>query len=201
MDIKNKLQKLFTEEVSVPDEAFVEIESELRSNARQMGIDYDNAIVVNTNRTLKGAKDIGDWSSKRKQWAGYGSSWLDWVQKAMPQWLATKFYVLTVNNLDMVAVNDPKSVVKFTNTYITRPGAPKDVAIDFQKLYDEGKGGVVFRPYNKAWSEMDAERYHWYRGIDVESIVIVNNKAIRSVKLLLDASDIIADYRERGNDY
>jgi hypothetical protein len=201
MDIKDKLQKLLMEEVSVPPEAFDEIESELRTNARQMGIDYDHAIIVNTNRTLRSAKDMGDWSSKRKQWAGYGSSWLDWVRSAMPHWLATKFYVLTVNNMDIVSVNDPKSMVAFTKKYVARPGAPKDAAIDFQKLYDEGKGGVAFRPYNKAWAKMGNDAFFWYRSIDVDSIVIVNNKTIRSVKLLLDASEIIADYKERNSDY
>lgn len=195
LDFKQSLRKILLEEFKAPEEAFLEIESELRSNARQMGIDYDNALVINTNRTLKSPKDIGDWSQKRKQWAGYGSSWLNWIARNMPHWLATKFYVIEVNSLDMISVNNKKAKQIFEKQYVTRPDAPKDTAINFQKLYDDGKAGVVFRPYNKSWGNMD-----WYNSIDMDSAVIVNSQKIRSVKLLLDASEIIADFKDRQDD-
>ncbi len=196
LDFKQQLQKILLEEFAVPQDAFIEIESELRNTARAMGINYDSSIVVNTNRTLTKPQDIGDWSQHHKQWAGYGSSWIDWVARNMPQWLATKFYVLTVNPGDIITVGNKKAKLAFEQQYIINREVVKDKAINYEKLYKEGKGGVAFRPYNKAWSNHD-----WYTSIDMDSIVIVNNKAIKSVKLLLDASEIIADFKDRSSDF
>lgn len=196
LDLKQQLQKILLEEFAVPQDAFIEIESELRNNARAMGINYDNSIIVNTNRTLSKPQDIGDWSHQHKQWAGYGSSWIDWVARAMPQWLASKFYVLTVDHSNIITIPNKKTKLAFEKHYIINPDTPKDKAINFDKLYKEGKDGVAFRPYNKSWGNHD-----WYTSIDMDSIVIINNKAIKSVKLLLDASEIIADFKDRSSDF
>ena len=196
-ELKSKLQKILLEEFAVPNDAFIEIEHELRNNAKSMGIDYNNAITINTNRPLSSPKDIGDWSQKRKQWGGYGSSWINWVADKMPHWLATKFYVIDVNLVDMISINNKQAKLDFEKQYITNIKAPKDMAINFEKLYANGKTGVSFRPFNRSWSN----GLDWYSTIDVDSVVIVNNKKIRSVKLLLDASEIIADYKDRSNDF
>lgn len=195
-DFKHKLQKILLEEFAPPQEAFIEINHELRNNARSLGIDYDNSLIINTNRQIKSPADIGDWSQKRKQWAGYGSSWLDWISGEMPHWLATNFYVITVNSLDIISINSKQAKIAFEKQYVTRPQAPKDMAINYEKLYNDGKGGVSFRPYNRSWGNMD-----WYNSIDMDSAVIVNKKAIKSVKLLLDASEIISDFKDRSEDY
>jgi len=194
LNIRQSIQKILMEEFTIPKDAFLEIESELRSNARSMGIDYNNTITVNTNRVLSSPKDIGDWSQKKKQWAGYGSTWIDWVARNMPHWLASKFYVVTVNSLDIISVNSKQSKQEFEKQYIRNIDSPKDMAINFEKIHSDGKGGVAFRPYNKAWGNHD-----WYNSIDIDSIVIVNNKSIKSIKLLLDASELIADYKDRNN--
>jgi hypothetical protein len=194
-DFKRSIRDVFLEEFAAPQDAFLEIESELRRTARGQGIDYDNALVINSNRSIRSPKDIKDWSSKHKQWAGYGSSWLDWIAHHKPQWLATHFYVITVDTASMVSVNNKKATLDFEKQYITRPTAEKDLSINYQKLYDEGKCGVAFRPYNEAWNKNT-----WYDSIDMDSAVIANSQKIRSVKFLLDASEIIADFKDRQDD-
>jgi hypothetical protein len=50
------------------DDAYSMIASELNDNARQMGINLPNAVVVNTNRVLKSINDIKDMSEGKVQW-------------------------------------------------------------------------------------------------------------------------------------
>jgi len=180
------------------DDAYSMIASELNDNARQMGINLPNAVVVNTNRVLKSINDIKDMSEGKVQWAGFGTSWFDWIRHNMPDWLAKYFYVLDINieNNDFFKVNSEVTLKMFSKLYIRNPNLPKDAAIDYQRLYDKQRYGVVFKPYKRTLAEPGS----WYRSIDMDSVVIVNKKAIRSIKLLLDASEIIADYKDRSSD-
>jgi hypothetical protein len=194
-DLKQKLQEILLEEdeFAYPNDTFITIESELRTNARQMGIDYDNAFIVNTGVSSdKWLNNNQKWNPPR-WWAGYGSSWLDWISGEMPEWLRPYFYVLDVDTTNIVNVNSKASKILFGNAYVTKPMHPKDIAIDFNKMLERGKTGVSFRPYNKSWRDMKNYTDGWYDSIDVDSIVIVDKSAIRSIKLLLDASEILQD--------
>lgn len=195
-NFKSTIKKILLEGFTPPDELFVMIESELRDNARKLGINLDESVVVNTNRVLKSPNDIADQSSNKRQWAGYGTTWFDWVRAAMPEWLSSKFYVLNIDYSKIIRINSKESLEQFSNKWILNPETPKDKAIKYDELYKSGYHGVDFKPYNRSWAKY-GEITEWYRSVDMDSIVIINKAAIKNTKLLLDATELIRDYSSR----
>jgi hypothetical protein len=116
----------------------------------------------------------------------------------MPNWLANYFYVLDldVSKHNFFTVNSETTLQLFSKLYIINPNVPKDAAINYEKLYNKQRYGVIFKPYKPSLVRPG----NWYRSIDMDSVVIVNKKGIRGIKLLLDASEIIADYKDRSSD-
>jgi hypothetical protein len=175
--LKESLLRVFFENYTPSEDVYNEISSELHNISRKHRIDLNNIIIINTNRQINSPQDIKDISVNMKQWAGYGLSWFDWIRYEMPHWLASRFYMVQLDTSKVLQVT-PTNYKEFAEKYIIDPNKPKDRAINYKKLYDDGIGAISFKPY-KHVHDLD---HMWYDSIDMDSVVIVNNKIIKSVK-------------------
>lgn len=187
--MNRELYKILLEEFSPPEDAFIEIESELRANAKRMGIvNFDNAFTIITNNKVNDIRNF-----ENTQWIGYGTSWLDFIREKMPQWMSNYIYVLDIDISKVLNITN-KNIKEFETNFIlpNKLNEPKDKSIDFKKVKEKGYSGISFRPFN-----MQLSKNRWYHSVDVDSMVLVDKRAIRSVKLLLDASEILQDFSDR----
>lgn len=163
--------------------------SGIRESARRLGIDLETARLINSKRpSLKDIKDVGD-DTKYHQWYSVGTAWLDWIQSEMPQWLAPVTYAIVLDESKMMKVNSKASIQMFTKGYVSKPMAPKDIAIDWMKLYKSDVQVVEFSPY------MGHMGIGWYDSIDMSSGAIVNKKCIKKIIKLYDGTD---DFKDMG---
>jgi hypothetical protein len=184
------------------DESYTDYESlfmnhfsGVREAAQKMGIDIESSRLINTKRcNLKAPTDIKDIkdSTKYHQWYGIGFSWLEWIQSEMPQWLAPCTYAIILDEKKILKVNSKQNITSFQNKYVISPERPKDMAINWEKLYNDGINCVEFNPYDKSFTKGKSE---WYQTIDMPSGVVVNKLCIKKVIKLYDGTD---DFRDMG---
>jgi FMN phosphatase YigB (HAD superfamily) len=166
--------------------------SGIRESARRLGINLETARLINSKRpSLKDIKDVKD-GAKYHQWYSIGTAWLDWIQSEMPDWLAPCTYAIVLDESKMIKVNSQASINLFSKSYILNPIAPKDMAIDWNKLYASDKDVVEFNPY---LGHIGGAKAAWYDTIDMSSGAIVNKRCIRKIVKLYDGTD---DFRDMG---
>jgi FMN phosphatase YigB (HAD superfamily) len=166
--------------------------SGVRDSARKLGIDLDSARLINSKRpSLKDIKDVSV-DPKYHQWYSVGTAWLDWIQSEMPQWLAPCTYAIVLDESKMMKVNSKASIQLFRKNYISKPNAPKDMAIDWTKLYKANVDVLEFSPYlGHIGGSTDA----WYDSIDMASGAIINKRCIKKIVKLYDGTE---DFRDAG---
>ena len=164
--------------------------SEIRSSARRMGIDLDTARTINSWRRKISPTDLLDASQGKRQWYGIGTAWLDWVSTNMPDWFAPCTYVLEFND-NPVVVDSPETIKQFSSKYVLNPEAPKDLAINWSKLYKDGIKAVEFSNYNRGNARMGGA--DWYRSVDMNSGAVVNKSIVKRVTLLYDGTEEFKD--------
>lgn len=174
----------------------------IRESARKLGIDLDSARLINSKRpSMKDIKDVAV-DPKYHQWYSIGTAWLDWIQGKMPHWLAPCTYavildenkIVNIDNLTMIdAFQRDGSIIKGKEDH------PKDMAIDWARLYENNYGAVEFNPYMGHISgrqlKKGARVGAWYDSIDMSSGAIVNKSCIKKIIKLYDGTE---DFRDMG---
>jgi hypothetical protein len=161
--------------------------------ARRMGIDINSARLVNTKRPNMAMGNIKDVADGARQWYSMGTAWLDWIQGNMPDWLAPHTYALEFTSTPLI-INGKNVLRMFEQKYVIDPQRPKDMAINWDKLYKHGVEAVEFNPYNRGLSG-NFSSMSWYGSIDMSSGVVVNKKIIGKIVKLYDGTD---DFRDAG---
>ena len=131
--------------------------------------------------------------AKYHQWYGIGTSWLDWIQKNQPDWLAPITYAVILDETNILKVNSKSSINLFNKKYVINPEAPKDTAINWNRLYEDGRDILEFNPYlGHIGMSIGA---HWYDSIDMTSGAIINKRCIKKIIKLYDGTD---DFKDMG---
>jgi FMN phosphatase YigB (HAD superfamily) len=173
------------------DSLYMQHFSGIRESARKLGIDLETARLVNSKRpSLKDIKDVKD-GAKYHQWYGIGTAWLDWIQSEMPHWLAPCTYAVVLKG-NILNISDEKTIKIFQRKYVIEPDRPKDSAINWTSLYEDGLDAVEFNPY---LGHIGGMASMWYDTIDMSSGAIVNKRCIRKIVKLYDGTD---DFRDMG---
>lgn len=50
-------------------------------------------------------------------WYGFGTSWLKWCSSEQPDWIGGKLYLIGVDNLNILNINNEKELLNFTIEY------------------------------------------------------------------------------------
>lgn len=174
----------------------------IRDASRKLGIDLESARLINSKRpSLKDIKDVAV-DPKYHQWYSIGTAWIDWIQGNMPDWLAPCTYavildekqIVNIDNLIMIdAFQRDGSIIKGKQDH------PKDLAIDWARLYKHNYGAVEFNPYMGHIAGTKLKKGTvvgaWYDSIDMSSGAIVNKNCIQKIIKLYDGTD---DFRDMG---
>lgn len=166
--------------------------SGINAAARNMGIDINSAKLINTKRPNMKVDDILDVSGGKHQWYSVGTAWLDWIRPNMPEWLAPCTYAIVLDK--PLVLSDRPNTISFEKKYVIDPNRPKDIAIDWKKLYKDGIGAIEFSPYDRNFSD-NLFIHSWYNSIDMSSGAIVNKKCIKKIVKLYDGTD---DFNDAG---
>jgi len=167
--------------------------SGINTAVRRMGLDINSVRLINTNRTNLTSNNIKDISEGFHQWYSIGTAWLDWIQRNMTDRLKVCNYAIEFAK-EPLTIKTPKLVQMFERKYIIDPERPKDSAINWKLLYENGVGAIEFNPYDKGFRPSKSS-LGWYSSIDMASGAIVNKSIIKNVVKLYDGTD---DFKDAG---